>query len=393
MNREHRYFPMERRYTHVAIDGEAWLINGRPTYAGQKYRDWKIEGLLLNSRMVQAIFDDENELTRVFWGYPDTGQWDPERNTEEFVSIMPEWRAHGLLGITVNLQGGSPLGYYRVGAVKERLHSLGIDASDDEIWAGLPGTGSQPWHSSAFDSDGHLKQPYLNRLIRVFDRADALGMVVILGLFYQGQDERLRDEDAVRRAVNEACCWVLDQGYTNVVIEVNNECNVSRYEHEILQPHRVHELIQQVKEFKSDERRLLVGTSYSGGQVPDDSVVSSSDFVLLHGNGVNDPNRIAYMVNEVRALPSYRPMPILFNEDDHYDFNRQRNNFTAALSRYASWGYFDPGEGAGGNPFFGNYVDGYQNPPVNWGINTRRKRAFFDLLHEVTSNQLRTRNK
>ena len=33
--------------------------------------------------------------------------------------------------------------------------------------------------------------------------------------------------------------------------------------------------------------------------------------------------------------PTYQPMPIVFNEDDHFDFDRPENNFTAALSRHA----------------------------------------------------------
>lgn len=377
---------MTTRRTRVAIDGESWLVSGKPTYAGRRYRGWKVEGLLLNNRMVQAIFDDENEPTRFLWSYPDTGCWDTERNTAEFVFAMPEWKAHGLLGITVNLQGGSPLGYYRPETLRERLRSLGVEASDDIIWQGLPGPESQPWHNSAFDANGHLKKPYLARLGRILDAADELGMVVILGLFYFGQDERLQDEQAVRRGLNEACSWILDHGYTNVVIEVNNECNVPRYEHKILRPNRVHELIEQAKRIGRDGRRLLVGTSYSGGRVPDDSVVAVSDFVLMHGNGVEDPDRIAQMVDEVHTLPSYRPMPILFNEDDHFNFDQSHNNFIAALSRHASWGYFDPGEGAGGRAAFGNYVDGYQNPPVNWHINTQRERAFFNLLHEITGS-------
>ena len=66
-------------------------------------------------------------------------------------------------------------------------------------------------------------------------RADELGMVVILGIFYFGQDQRLKDEAAVRRAIENAVDWVFDRGYTNVLIEVNNECNV-RYDHAILAP-------------------------------------------------------------------------------------------------------------------------------------------------------------
>ena len=53
-------------------------------------------------------------------------------------------------------------------------------------------------------------------------------------------------------------------------------------------------------------------------------------------------------------------------------------------NRRAGWGYFDPGPGAGGGLSAGNYVDGYQNVPIDWSINTPRKRAFFDLLRQVT---------
>jgi hypothetical protein len=28
--------------------------------------------------------------------------------------------------------------------------------------------------------------------------------------------------------------------------------------------------------------------------------------------------------------------------------------------------------------------DGYQSPPVNWGLSSPRKRAFFALLRDVT---------
>ena len=73
----------------------------------------------------------------------------------------------------------------------------------------------------------------------------------------------------------------------------------------------------------------------------------------------------------------------MFTEDDHYEFDAPRNNYIAALSEYASWGYFDAGDAAGGSSSFGDYVDGYQNVPINWGINTARKRAFFDLTRQI----------
>jgi hypothetical protein len=99
------------RKTSVTIASDAFHINGKPTYEGRTWQGHKIEGLLLNSRMVQATFDDLNPETRSRWSYPDTKSWDAERNTREFIAAMPEWRRHGLLAITVNLQGGSPQGY------------------------------------------------------------------------------------------------------------------------------------------------------------------------------------------------------------------------------------------------------------------------------------------
>ena len=106
-------------------------------------------------------------------------------------------------------------------------------------------------------------------------------------------------------------------------------------------------------------------------------VVEVSDYLLFHGNGVSDPDRIAEIVDEIRNVPTYRPMPIVNNEDDHFAFDRPQNNFLTALSRWASWGYFDPGTN--------NYQDGFQSPPTNWAIDsTPRKRAFFDLLRQIT---------
>ena len=48
------------RSTVVRIDGAKFQINGQPTYKGRTWKVHSIEGLLFNSRMVQAIFDDRN---------------------------------------------------------------------------------------------------------------------------------------------------------------------------------------------------------------------------------------------------------------------------------------------------------------------------------------------
>jgi len=336
-----------KRKTTVDIRGDMFYINNNITYQARRWKDMKIEGLLMNARMIQGIFDDLNPATRSKWAYPDTNTWDADRNTREFVAAMKSWCDHGLLSFTINLQGGSPQGYSR----------------------------EQPWNNSAITPDGGLRPEYMKRLAIILDRAVELGMAPILGFFYFGQDHRLRDEMAVKRAVDNAAGWLFDNDYMNVLVEVNNECNV-RYDHEILRPGRVHELIQRVKAFNHNGRRLLVSTSYGGGAIPLENVVKAADFLLVHGNGVKDPARIVEMVRQTRAVPGYTPKPILFNEDDHFEFDRPMNNMVAAVSEYASWGFFDPGKS--------NYRDGYQCPPVNWTINTLRKKAFFGKLKEIT---------
>ena len=261
--------PSSRTRTEVSIVGDSFYINGHPTYAERTWKGHRIEGLLFNSRMVQGIFDDLNPETDAQWAYPDTGKWDAERNTNEFIAAMPEWRRHGLLAFTLNLQGGSPYGYSKL----------------------------QPWENSAFDPDGAMRPAYTARLERILNRADELGMVVIVGYFYVGQDARLRDESAVLKATDNATQFLLKHGWRNVMVEIDNECDVG-FHHAILKPDRVSELIARVKATRRNGRRLLVGTSFRGGAIPVESVVRVSDFLLLHGNGISHPEQIAEMVQE-----------------------------------------------------------------------------------------------
>jgi hypothetical protein len=343
-------FQPRKQKTIVSIHGDEFYINGKPTYEGRYWKGNKIQGLLINSRMVQGIFDDLNPETRQLFVYPDTKKWDPDRNTNEFVEAMDGWHDHGLNSFTLNLQGGSPVGY-----------------------------GNQKnWLNSAYYEDGRLRPEFMARLEKILKKADNLNMVVILGLFYFGQDQNLRDEQAIKDGVKNAMDWLFKKGYRNVLIEVNNECNIKQYDHEILKPARVHELINMVKGMKKNGYRYLVSTSYGGGFVPLPNVVKVSDFVLIHGNGVKSYGAMQSLIDKTRQVEGYRPMPIVVNEDDHFDFDKEKNNFVAAIEKYVSWGYFDyrkTGE---------HFSVGYQTVPVDWGINSDRKKAFFNLVKEIT---------
>jgi hypothetical protein len=84
------------------------------------------------------------------------------------------------------------------------------------------------------------------------------------------------------------------------------------------------------------------------------------------------------MVKQTKEVTGYRGQPIVFNEDDHFDFDKPTNNFTESIHSGASWGYFDfrmKGE---------SFDDGFQSVPVNWTLSSPRKRSFFQLLSEMT---------
>lgn len=342
------------RKTTLSIEGRAFFINGQPTYKGRTFNNMKIEGLLMNARLVQGIFDDLNPQTRDKWKYPDGQPFDAERNTREFVANMPAWRKAGLLSFTINLEGGSPQGYSK----------------------------EQPWRNSAFTEKGELRPQYMARLEKVLDKADELGMAPIVGFFYFGQAKHIQDQAIVTKAVENATDWLLSKGYTNVLVEIANECNHNGYP-EIIKPARADELIKLVQQRSAGKvntpaKRLLVSTSLTGGQIPNEKIVRSADYLLLHGNGQHQPDKIRQMVTRTRAVPGYRDQPILFNEDDHFDFDKPDNNMLAAVSQYASWGYFDyrmKGEG---------FEDGYQSVPVDWSTNSPRKKSFFTLLERMT---------
>lgn len=350
--------------TVVEIDGARFLINGRLTYEGVTWRGRSMEGLLMNARMVQAIFDDENPATRGVWAYPDTGRWEPERNTDEFCQALPTYRQHGLLAVTVGLQGG--------GAV-----------FTDEVYG--------HYLNSAFTPEGALKPAYMGRMARILEAADEAGMVVIVNYFYWRQATRFVDDAAVERAVAEATHWLLATGHRNVLLDIMNEAHTWQGIPACLLPENVHRLIEMAQQVTWQGRRIPTAVSTIGGQgLPTPRWQRAEDFHLPHGNGLM-PDDLAAKLRRLKATEGYRrsPKPIVVNEDSIY-----LENMEAAVAEGCSWGFYCQGYGSHyrdrtdwtTRPREHRYADlsGYQTVPVNWGINTPIKRAFFQRLAQMT---------
>ena len=131
----------------------------------------------------------------------------------------------------------------------------------------------------------------------------------------------------------------------------------------------------------ADGHKLLVGASFGGRVVPSANAIAVSDFALIHGNGAKEPAHITELIRKTRSVPTYKPMPVLINEDDHENFGQSANNFAAALGEHFSWGWFDYRRKDEG------MEEGYQSPPVNWSFSSARKRAFFTCLAEITGTK------
>ena len=271
--------------THVGIVNGRWHINGELTYRGAP-----AEGLLLNVRMVNATFEDTNR--------PAFGA---ETNTDAFIAHIPDYVAHGVLAFTLNLQGGMP-GYE--GAV-----------------------------NSAFNPDGSLRRSYLQRVQRVIEACDRHSAVVILGCYYQRQDQVLKDDEAVRSGVVNLVKWIQACGFRNVLLEIANEFGHSGFDHPILKT--ADGLVALIRLASQTAPGLLVSTSGLGDGAQQEAIAQASDFLLIHFNSTHledIPRRIA-------SLKLYGK-PIVCNEDQK---TGEAGAKAAALcvANGASWGLME----------------------------------------------------
>ena len=262
-----------------------WLINGEVIHSGTT-----AEGMLLNVRMVNAVFADEHKP-----------EIDPEEITDRFIAQLSAYAACGVNAFTLNLQGGFP-GYE--GAL-----------------------------NSAFQPDGTLKEAYVRRVDKVIRACDQAGLVVILGCFYQRQDQLLTDAMAVQKGVTNVALWIKKQGYQNVVLEIANEYPHRGFDHAIIRtPEGMASLIRLVKKTSPP---LLVSASGLGDGRCDSLVAAEADYILLHFNST----AVEEFPVSIQACTRFKKA-IVCNEDDKVAVEAVAALQTA-ISHRCSWGYMN----------------------------------------------------
>ena len=178
--------------------------------------------------------------------------------------------------------------------------------------------------NSAFQPDGSLRDSYLRRVRRVIEACDRSGAIVILGCYYQRQDQVLQDEAAVRAGVVNVAKWIEDSGFANVVLEIANEFDHSGFNHRLLKtPEGMAELIGLAK--RTSPALLVSASGLGHGRLPDE-VARASDFLLIHFNST-----------PVKDIPALHRGPEEVRQADRLQRGRQGRRRGRAGRRSCAW--------------------------------------------------------
>ena len=284
--------------TKVTVRANQWYFNNQIINKGSP-----AEGLLMNVRMVNSVFEDRS--TQLSINIPN---FDSDTNTNEFISMISEYVSSGVNAFTISLQGGSP-GYE--GAI-----------------------------NTAFNDDGSLRKKYFDRVEKVIRACDSQHAVVILSCFYQRQHSHyssLKGKEEIIKALGNVVNWIKERKFTNVLLEITNEHNHGGYKNWpdgewLASEQGQNELIMLVKRFYPS---LLVGTSGMGDGTYSPLLTKESDFFLIHFNNTD----IEDIPIKIEDLKKYGK-PIICNEDDKL---KNEGAIAMALSvlNGCGWGYMN----------------------------------------------------
>lgn len=288
----------EMRETVVSIRGDKWYYNGNVINPGSP-----AEGLLMNVRMVNAVFEDRGLKTpERYKGFS------PAMNTDAFISMIPEYVSSGVNAFTISLQGGTP-GYE--GAV-----------------------------NTAFNADGSLRTDYMERVEKVISACNKNRAVVILTCFYQRQHTHfsaLSGKESIRHALRNTVEWISEKRFANVTLEISNEYSHSGFRNWqqgewLMSEAGQVELIRLAKQLNP---KLLVSTSGIGDGKLHRSLIEAADFLLIHFNN-STINEYASIIGELKQYGK----PVVCNEDDKIN-NKGAMALKQSVVNGSGWGYMN----------------------------------------------------
>jgi hypothetical protein len=151
--------------------------------------------------------------------------------SERLINHLDNFAEHGINFISIALQGTN---------------------------GGFPDVNAGP---NAFTPDGRLIPAFGRRMEAIIRAADQRGMVVLVALMMPRKDELLRDEAAVRRAVESSAQFLEERNLRNVMVNLFHEFNhPTRIDHEIFrEPNGDAKKSQVAQWFKAKAPHIEVG--------------------------------------------------------------------------------------------------------------------------------------
>jgi hypothetical protein len=322
----------------------AFRIKGVRTHVGNA-----AEGLLINIRAANAIFDDMNATTYPKWRYPGGGTYSPSQQTTEFCNALPTYKAAGVDAVTISLMG----------------------AQADPAATGPP----WPWDSSAFNLDGTIpttgaRAGFWTRLDQALAALDANGMVAMIQLLYASEINRITDATAVNTAADAFVDWMLARSYRNVLFSIGNEIDNSHYTFAVNTDTGRINLMNRMRNRLSAGGWInpLVGVTYGSTGTPSNAVVAAADWTGFSNNS-NLASDVTSRLTTIRGLASYatKPIPIMVVEDNSFELYGSAgiDRYNAAVNNHAGTGLYI--QGNSGSFAGGDYKTGFQSVPTPWG--------------------------
>ena len=150
--------------------------------------------------------------------------------TDRLIAALPSMRERGVQSVVVGLQGGR--------------HTEGGNSA-----------------FSGFDAEGALVPELRDRLARLLDASAGTHVVAVVNLFYQGRDQELRNDEAVRQAVRTTLEFMAP--WRHAWIHMINEPGHAGFDRRILTSPQGHATLHQLAK-EIDPGRIVYVSQASG---------------------------------------------------------------------------------------------------------------------------------
>lgn len=288
--------PANKKNTLVSIKKDKVYFNDKIINPGSP-----AEGLLMNVRMVNSVFEDRGEESSKL-----PANFDPMTNTNKFISKIPEYIASGVNAFTICLQGG-------------------MTAYEGAV-------------NTAFNPDGSIREEYLQRVEMVIRACDSNNAAVILSCFYQRQHSHfsaLTGKESIKKAVENTVLWIKEKEFTNVLLEISNEYRHGGFNNwtdgEWIRSEEGQ--VELMKIAKTLHPTLLVSTSGMGDGRFQESLALAADFILIHFN-TTSLEEYEKRIEEVKLYAK----PVICNEDDKIH-ELGANALATSVLNGVGWGF------------------------------------------------------